>query len=245
MGFLDELPDKRLLPTQKNALAKACSKFGFSADEFEWAEEDMWEHHLNYTNSEGRVYERFDRQYRVSVLKQKRSGYYCKFGPITLEYSPAKRTMTDKRVFSKDSERLAIFRDWLRLLKREDVPDLWGSLLQAIMLPKAASSSALDNHPFTPDEQNVIAAKLDEIKAFLVEGEQFNTAQAEYINREFEYLKESSRRFGRKDWLRVLLGVLIGQAINLALSPEKARGFLQVAGVAFQWVSGTVHRLLQ
>jgi|ERR1017187_3812889 hypothetical protein len=243
MGFLDELPDKRLLPTQKNALAKVSRSLGFSVDEFEWGEEDMWEHHMPYTNSEGRVYERFDRQYRVSVLKQKGSGYFCKFGPITLEYSPAKRTISDKRIFTKDSERVAIFRKWLRLLKRETVPDMWGSL-EKTALTKAVSSSALDNRPFTPAEQNLIAARLDEIKAFLLEGEQFNAARAEYVNQEFEYLKESSRRFGRKDWLRVLLGVLIGQAINLALAPEKAKGLLALAGAAFQSLWGVVHGYL-
>src|ERR1039457_4458367 len=110
MSFLDELPDKRLLPTQRNTLARVATQQGFSVDAFEWVEEDMWEHHLNYTNSEGTVYPRFDKQYRVSVLRQKRSGHYCKFGPITLEYSPAKRTITDKRIFGKDSERLALFR---------------------------------------------------------------------------------------------------------------------------------------
>src|ERR1035441_647982 len=158
MGFLDELPDKRLLPTQKNALAKISQKMGFSVDEFEWIEEDMWEHHLNYTNSEGTVYPRFDRQYRVSVLKQKRSGYFCKFGFITLEYSPAKATIIDKRIFSKDSERLALFREWLRLLRREDVPDMWGSLVQETMLSRD-SFSAPDNRPFTPSEQALIEAK--------------------------------------------------------------------------------------
>ena len=245
MGFLDELPDKRLLHTQKNTLATAAGRLGFPVDEFEWCEEDMWEHHLNYTNSEGKVYDRFDRQYRVSVLKQERSGYYCKFGPISIEHSPAKRTMTDKLVFSKESERLAIFRGWLRLLKRETVPDMWGSLDQETELSKAASSSNLDNRPFTHTEQNVIAAKLNEIKGYVLEGQQFNASQNEYINQEFEYLKESSRRFGRKDWLRVLLGVLIGQAINLAFSPEKARGLLQLAGCAFQWVLGAAQKLLE
>ena len=244
MGFLDELPDKRLLPTQKNALAKIAQKMGFSVDEFEWIEEDMWEHHLNYTNSEGTVYPRFDRQYRVSVLKQKRSGYFCKFGFITLEYSPAKATITDKRIFSKDSERLALFREWLRLLRREDVPDTWGSLVQETMLPRA-SFSAPDNRPFTSSEQALIEAKLNEIKAFLMEGEQFNSAQAEYIHQEFEYLKESSRRFGRKDWLRVLLGVLVGQAINLALDPTKAKGLLRVAGAAFQSLWGAAQAYLR
>jgi hypothetical protein len=121
---------------------------------------------------------------------------------------------------------------------------MWGSLVQETLLPRA-SSSAPDNHPFTPSEQTFIAAKLDEIKAFLMEGAQFNSAHAEYIHQEFEYLKESSRRFGRKDWLRVLLGVLVGQAINLALDPTKAKGLLRLAGAAFQSLWGAAQAYLQ
>ena len=245
MSFLDELPDKRLLPTQRNTLARVATQQGFSVDAFEWVEEDMWEHHLNYTNSEGTVYPRFDKQYRVSVLRQKRSGHYCKFGPITLEYSPAKRTITDKRIFGKDSERLALFREWLRLLKRENVPDLWATIGQEKALSTAASSASLDNRPFSPAEQKLIGTKLDEIKAYLLEGQQFAPDEAASIEREFAYLKESSKRFGRKDWLNILLGGLFGLAVTLALDPEKARGLLRLAGTVFQSLWGMAQGLLQ
>ena len=243
MGFLDELPDKRLLPTQKNALAKISQKMGFSVDEFEWIEEDMWEHHLNYTNSEGTVYPRFDRQYRVSVLKQKRSGYFCRFGFITLEYSPAKATIIDKRIFSKVSERLALFRELLRLLKSESVPDMWGSL-EETALTKAASSPALDNRPFTPAEQNLIAARLDEIKNHLLESQRFAAEQADFVEQRFEYLKESSRRMGRKDWLNVLYGGLITVVVGLALAPDATRTLLRLAAAALQFLWGEVQGYL-
>jgi hypothetical protein len=245
MGFLDELKDKRLLPTQKNALAKAATKLGFSVDEFEWAEEDMWEHHLNYTNSEGQVYPRFDRQYRVSVLKHRGSGYVCKFGPISVEHSPAKRTIADKRVFNGDAERLAIFREWLRLLKREGVPDLWATVAQETALPKGASSPSLDNRPFTSAECSHIHAKLDEIKSYILEGQQFAAEQAETVEREFAYLKESSERLGRKDWLTSFLGVLMSLVIGFAFDPVKAKGILRLAGEAFQSLWGVAAGYLQ
>jgi hypothetical protein len=227
MSFLDELPDKRLLPTQRNTLARVATQQGFSVDAFEWVEEDMWEHHLNYTDSEGTVYPRFER-----------SGRYCKFGPITLEYSPAKRTITDKRISSKDSERLALFREWLRLLKRENVPDLWATIGQEKALSTAASFLSLDNRLFTASEQSLIATKLDQIKVYLLEGQQFAAEQTEFVEGEIAYLRESSERLGRKDWLTILLGGLFGLAVTLALGPEKARGLLRLAGTAFQSLWG-------
>jgi hypothetical protein len=134
---------------------------------------------------------------------------------------------------------------WLEELKKEvDAPDLWSSVGKEKTLSLAASSPDIENRPFTEAEQKFIAAKLDELKGYVLEGQQFSAKQAGYVEREFVYLKESSRRFGRNDWLRVLLSVLIGQAINLALSPEKARGLLVLAGTTFQSLWGTIHGFL-
>jgi hypothetical protein len=85
---------------------------------------------------------------------------------------------------------------------------------------------------------------LDEIKGYLLEGQQFAAEQCASIEREFAYLRESSERLGRKDWLNNLLGGLVGLAIGLALDPEKARGLLRLAGAVFQSLWGTGHNLL-
>jgi hypothetical protein len=135
---------------------------------------------------------------------------------------------------------------WLEELKKElDAPDLWASIGQEKVLSTAASSADLDNRPFTASEQSFIAVKLDEIRGYILEGQQLNSQEAEFVQREFADLKDSSRRFGRKDWLRVLLGVLIGQVINLALSPDKARGLFASAGTALQSLWGVAHGCLQ
>lgn len=126
-----------------------------------------------------------------------------------------------------------------------DAPDLWASVIQEKALPTAAASASVDNRPFSPDERRLITAKLDEIKVFLIAGQHFATEQAEAVEREFAYLKESSKRMGRKDWLNILLGGLFGLAVTLALDPEKARGLMRLAGAVFQSLWGAAQAYLE
>lgn len=124
---------------------------------------------------------------------------------------------------------------WLEQLKKEvDAPDLWATIGQEKALSTAASSANLDNRPFTAAEQSLIATKLDEIKGYLLESQEFAAEQAENVERQFAYLGESSRRLGRKDWLNALIGALVSQAINLAVPPEVAQALLVMAGHSFQ-----------
>ena len=119
-----------------------------------------------------------------------------------------------------------------------DAPDLWATIGQEKALSTAAASADLDNRPFTAAEQSLIATKLCEIKAHLLEDQEFAAEQAATIEREFAYLKEAAGRTGRKDWLNILLGGLISLAIGLALDPEKARGLLRLVGTVFQSLWG-------
>jgi hypothetical protein len=88
-------------------------------------------------------------------------------------------------------------------------------------------------------------SSLDEIKAYLLEGQQFDAGQAKTVEREFAYLKESSRRLGRKDWLNVLYGGLITVIVGVALAPDAARSLLRLAATAFQSLWGMAQGLVQ
>jgi hypothetical protein len=112
-------------------------------------------------------------------------------------------------------------------------------------LSNVASSADLDNKPFNAEEQKLIIQKLDEIKNFLLEDQAYDVEQAETVERNFGYLKESAQRLGRKDWLNIVLGVLVSQIVTLALDPEKARGLLALAGTALQSLWGVTQLLLK
>lgn len=240
--------DVRLLKIERNAVLEIVQKFGLDPGEFSWEITNFHE----YSNSGDTLH------CNSSKLSHGSSGFYYTFGSYTDEYSPGYRDrvetadVTDHRSSFLDpsdtkwGKRSKALQMWLGALREEiEAPDLWACIGQEKALPYAASSEAADNRPFSEDEQADISRKLDELKGYIFEGQRFDASQADYIEREFSYIREAAKRFGRKDWLRLLLGVLVGQVVNLALSPEKARGLMHLAGTAFQWVLGAVQGLLQ
>jgi hypothetical protein len=233
---MKEVVDATLTKIQKNQILKVILEFGPPPEDFQWTEKQQEEWSEMHTWP-----------YRVSVLTHRPTEYFCIFGAHSVTTSPGlSKKVEDSRHEDKWAKKVDACGKWLVILKLEvDAPDLWATIGQEKALSTAASSADLDNRPFTAAEQNLIATKLDEIKAYLLEGQQFDKEQAEFVKTEFAYLRQSAARFGRKDWLRVLLGVLIGQAINLALDPAKARGLFSLAGAAFQSLWGTVQGLLQ
>jgi hypothetical protein len=228
--------DVRLKKTEKSEIFLLVQQSGLNPADFSWTDEDT-EEWIDMDSV----------RFRISVLTHRPTEYYCKFGGTRVEFSPGPH----KRVEADDHRDVWNIKGnvanlWLEELKKElDAPDLWASIGQEKVLSTAASSADLDNRPFTASEQSFIAVKLDEIRGYILEGQQLNSQEAEFVQREFADLKDSSRRFGRKDWLRVLLGVLIGQVINLALSPDKARGLFALGGTALQSLWGVAHGCLQ
>lgn len=220
-----EATDATLTKIQKNGVLKWILDYGPPPIDFQWTEKEQEEWAELYAY-----------RYNVSVLTHRPTDYYCVFGAHSVTTSPGiARKVENLRHDNVWAKKERACCRWLVDAKREvDTPDLWATIGQEKSLPTAAASATLDNQPFAAAEQAFIAAKLDEIKEYLLQGQQFDTEQSVYVEHEFAYLRESSRRFGRKDWLRVLMGVLFGQMINLALDPEKARGLLRLAGAAFQ-----------
>ena len=170
---------------------------------------------------------------------------YFRYDPHHSQWSPGWQLKTDSGDWSSLNQRCEQLRGWLSALKTEiAAPDLWASLPDENIL-SAAASLTIDNRPFAPSERHLIQIKLDEIKAYLQDAQDFTNEQSEMIEREFAYLRESSERLGRKDWLNNLVGGLFGLAIGLALDPEKAKGLLGLAGSTFQSLWNAAQTLLR
>lgn len=227
--------DVRLKKSEKNELFLLVRQSGLNPADFLWAEEESSEY-----DQDGALY------FTASVLKHRPTGYFCKFGGVWVEISPGPQRRVEASEHSDSWElKLNIAGAWLEELAKDvEDPDLWATIGQEKVLPTAASSASVDNRPFTLDEQTTISAKLEEIKTYIIEDGQFATAQATAVEREFAYLKDASTRLGRKDWLNVLLGGLVGLAVTLALEPEKAKGLLRLAGTVFQSLWGVVQAYL-
>ena len=209
---MKEVVDATLTKIQKNYVFNRIREYCPPPSHFQWTEREQKEFKATAYWP-----------YRVSVLTHFPTGYYCIFGAQAVTTSPGKnRKVEDLRHEDDWQKQTDTCITWLVRLKKEvDAPDLWATIGQEKALSTAAASTDLDNRPFTAAEQSLIATKLDEVKAYLLEGQQFNKEQAEFVESEFAYLRQSAARFGRKDWLRVLLGVLIGQAINLHLTRRR------------------------
>jgi hypothetical protein len=231
-----EVTDATLTKLQKNRILQVILEYGPPPGDFQWTEREQKEHYLASL-----------RPYIVSVLTHHPTGYFCIFGAHEITVSPGiSKKIQD--VFHEDDWRKKenACGKWLVLVKSEvDAPDLWATIGQEKALSTAASSPDLDNRPFTAAEQNLIATKLDEIKAYLLEGQQFAAEQAEFVKERFEYFEESSKRMGRKDWLNVLYGGLITLVVGVALAPDAAKDLLRLAATAFQSLWGTAQGLLQ
>ncbi len=228
--------DATLTKGEKNLIFEMIQRRGFDPADFDWRE-------MKSEEWSGLFIDHFT----VSQLIHSATGYYFTFGGHTVTACPGKLRKIESEVHKDDwTIKSGAFDSWLTRLKAEvEAPDLWVTIGQEKVLMAAASAPNLNNSPFNHNEQALVTARLDEIKRYLLDGQQFDTEQAELIDRVFDYLRESSIRMGRKDWLNILLGGLMGLAFSLVLDPEKARGLLALAGTAFQSLWGVAQAYLQ
>jgi hypothetical protein len=228
--------DVTLTKSEKNIVFGWLTSAKFLPADFEWQE-----HELGEDTRRGVMWS------TASTLFHRPTRYYFNFGRAYCKFVPGTKSKVEIQEHASDwANRAAYFHLWLCRLREEvDAPDLWATIGQEKALSTAASSADLDNRPFTAAEQNLIAARLDEIKGFLLEGQQFDAEQLEFLDRQFAYLGEASTRMGRKDWLNVLYGGLITVVVGAALAPDAAKSLLRLAAAAFQSLWGVAHGVLE
>ena len=117
-------------------------------------------------------------------------------------------------------------RDWAGYLKRElDAPDLWAVIERQRELIESATDVGIPNTPFTEQEQQFISAQLDEIKAQLAANHHLEEDHRRWLSDQFEFLKEESKKQGRKSWLLMMLGTVASFALG-QVKPEAAKDLL-------------------
>jgi hypothetical protein len=136
-------------------------------------------------------------------------------------------------VYSWQSVILRI-RSWLENVKRDlETPDLWVELQRKAKL-LAYSDEVTENTPFTLDEQNEIAGRLQEWAEHARHTHSLSAAQMQVLDAKLDYLVSAAGRLGRIDWRNAAVGAILGWVLSAALPPESARdiflGLLPLVG---------------
>jgi hypothetical protein len=150
------------------------------------------------------------------------------------KWVPGEQTGVDSNYSDRWENQLGWFRDWLTYLKREtESPNLWEEISKEAQVLESAASSDTSNAPFTIEEKAHIVQGINEIKQYLLTAHKLDP---ELVESRLNYLVESSERVGRKDWLNLLISVLIGIVINAALPPEATRELFRFVGTVLRQI---------
>ena len=130
-----------------------------------------------------------------------------------------------------------LFSSWLEYVKREtELPDLWSGLQDSQFLQKQPS----DNLDFTPEELIKVRESLEDIKAHVLKTYEMTATQRQIVESRFDDMEEAASRMGRKDWLNLVIGNLMGVASTLALTGNDTKDLFGLAALVLKKILGTV-----
>ena len=112
---------------------------------------------------------------------------------------------------------------WASQVKSDlETPDLWAELQREVTLLGARSVELIENTPFTPDEQNEIARRLQRLAGHARNTYSLSPEQIRLLDEKLNYLVEASARLGRIDWLNAFVGAILGYILTAAFPPVSA-----------------------
>lgn len=120
---------------------------------------------------------------------------------------------------------------WAADVKKDvDTPDLWAELEQQQELLGATDVEAVENTPFSPEEQRLIAEQFAEIKKYLRQTQELSEEQFRRLEAQLDYLVDAASRMRRFDWRNAVVGALLGQVLRSVLPGETVRDVLGMLG---------------
>ena len=225
------MAELELLTSQRNELFRMIQDHGLSPSEFEWGE---------VSGHYGTVPE----------LRHTPSGFNfvidrAEFRDDELEfyvrYSPGKELKFEG---DEAGDWLGVtlnFTKWLVYIQREtDLPDLWENLAKDIQLVQDADQQPSDNLPFTEVELPRVQKALEEIKAYVHKTHDLSETQKRIIDSRFDYLEEKAQQIGRKDWMHIVISILLGIGVDQLRSGDSTRDLFLFAREIFKQALGTI-----
>jgi hypothetical protein len=214
---------KYLLKSQANQLFEELTNDGWNPAEFKWEETRSPNYGIKFT---------------ISRLTHFPSGYYFSFdnvGGFHSVWSPDNEKKSKGADLKSWANQLKRFKEWLGYLKREvESPDLWSAISQESEIAEAAAADE-SNTPFSVEEKAYILSGITEIKQYLLTAHKLDP---ELVEARLNYLAEAADRVGRKDWINLLLSVLVGIIIQAAVPSDSSREL-------FRFVGTVLHKILR
>jgi len=213
---------RHLLRSQAAEVFQALTTEGWNPIDFEW--QTTSGHHTRKV---------------ISKLVHRASDFYFTFDNASLgafhsEYSPGSQTLVERGNFGGWTYQVIRLKSWLYYLRREiETPDLWASISEEAKILEAAAEGNTENSFFTEDEKRYVLSGVEEIKQYLLSAHKLDP---ELIESRLKYLANASERLGRKDWINLLISVLIGIVIAAALPPEATRELFRFAGTVLRQI---------
>lgn len=221
-----------LLTSQKNDLFRLIQDLKFSPSEFSWGEVASSDfrtspalHHVptgfNFIIHEG-------------------ENSYGERG-FSISYSPGEEHATEYHDAGKWTTVVRTFAEWLANVRREtEVPDLWEGLTREHQIIQDADEQPSDNLPFTDEELPRVQKALADIKTYILKTHKLSETQTKRIEARFDYLEKKADSFGRKDWLNIVIGVLLTIGLDHLRNGDSTRDLFLFAGEVFRQCLGTV-----
>ena len=199
-----------------------------------------WEDTSHDVHEEG-----YQRVRQCLKLVHRPTGYYFEFADLDstehrwIFFSPGDNTLSDEKHslgWQGQFTHLVLWLDSLRL--ETNAPDLWATISQERELVEAASSATEENRAFNQDELRYIGQQLTEIKEFLFKTQDLSESHRRFVEDRLDYLAEAAGRVGCVDWKNQLVGVLLGIAMQTALTSDATRELFRFAWTALGQLFG-------
>jgi hypothetical protein len=104
-------------------------------------------------------------------------------------------------------------------------PDLWGELAR---LREALANIDFENTSFTLAEQVAISARIKQAKDYVRTSHELTQAQISRIEAGLDHAEAASGRIGRKDWLLMVTGSILGLILTDAITPPVANSIFML-----------------
>lgn len=165
-----------------------------------------------------------------SCIRHLSSGAYFVFGGVPGGYV-ARYVAGDAPVEEREAlswqKQMQLVERWLAAVKDDsDMPDLWAELRRETELLGATADEAIENTPFTPDEREEIAGRLQEMRDYARRTYSLSEEQMRVLDAKLDHLAAATGRLGRTDWRGLFVGTMLTFVLTAALPPESARHIL-------------------